>query len=92
MHHSGISHRHECIIPLQRRLAATGTFPYALCQSICITPDLGLTSFRTEWQIWGTEEWLAGSVDFVAINESGELHIFDWKRSRNLPRPQTVSL
>ena len=41
----------------------------------------GLTAYRTEWVIWGDEERLAGSVDFIAIDERGDLVIVDWKRS-----------
>ena len=44
----------------------------------------GLTAFRTEWTIYGEEENLAGSIDFVAINGEGQLVLFDWKRSRDL--------
>ena len=44
----------------------------------------GLTAFRTEWMIFGEEERLAGSIDFVATDAAGELTLFDWKRSRGL--------
>ena len=44
----------------------------------------GLTAYRTEWTIFGEDENLAGSIDFVAIDESGWLHLFDWKRSKAL--------
>ena len=44
----------------------------------------GLTAFRTEWMIYGDDERLAGSIDFVAEDAGGGLHLFDWKRSRNL--------
>ena len=44
----------------------------------------GLTAFRTEWMIFGEEERLAGSIDFVATDSAGELTLFDWKRSRGL--------
>jgi hypothetical protein len=47
-----------------------------------------LTAFRTEWTVWAEEEWLAGSIDFVAIDSAGFLHIFDWKRSKGLRQPQ----
>ena len=42
----------------------------------------GLTCYRTEWTIFASEENIAGSIDFVAINENGELVLFDWKRSK----------
>jgi hypothetical protein len=44
----------------------------------------GLTAYRTEWAIFGEQEWLAGSIDFVAETALGRLVLFDWKRSRNL--------
>jgi len=44
----------------------------------------GLTAYRTEWTIFGEDENLAGSIDFVAIDEDGWLHLFDWKRSKAL--------
>jgi hypothetical protein len=47
----------------------------------------GLTSYRTEWTIFAEPEWLAGSIDFVAKAPDGRLVIFDWKRSKELPRP-----
>ena len=44
----------------------------------------GLTAYRTEWMIYGEEEQLAGSIDFVAVDEQGRLVLFDWKRSKGL--------
>ena len=43
-----------------------------------------LMAYRTEWCIWGTEERLAGCIDFAAMNSQGHLVLFDWKRSKNL--------
>ena len=43
-----------------------------------------LTAYRTEWVIWGDEERLAGSVDFIAMDEGGDLVIVDWKRSKGM--------
>ncbi len=40
--------------------------------------------YRTEWEIFGDDEQLAGSVDMAAVNGQGELVLFDWKRSKNL--------
>jgi hypothetical protein len=34
--------------------------------------------------IYAEPEWLAGSMDFIAKDASGGLHIFDWKRSKGL--------
>jgi len=44
----------------------------------------GLTAYRTEWTIFGCDENLAGSIDFVAKDDQGLLHLFDWKRSKDL--------
>ncbi|CAJ1344613.1 unnamed protein product [Effrenium voratum] len=43
-----------------------------------------LLAFRTEWAIFADEEDLAGTIDFAAINESGQLVLFDWKRTKDL--------
>ena len=40
------------------------------------------TAFRTEWAIFATEENLAGSIDFVALEPDGSLSLYDWKRTR----------
>ena len=55
----------------------------ALFQDFVLTLD-GLTAFRTEWEIFGEEENLAGSIDFVATAEDGSLVLMDWKRSKQL--------
>ena len=44
----------------------------------------GLTAFRTEWMIYSEPLRLAGSIDFVAKDQNGDLVIFDWKRSKGL--------
>ncbi len=44
----------------------------------------GLTAYRTEWTIFGEEECLAGSIDFVAAESNDNLILFDWKRSKGL--------
>jgi len=47
-----------------------------------------ITPYRTEWEIFGEEEDIAGSIDFVGRVEEGEgkggLALIDWKRTRNL--------
>ena len=50
-----------------------------------------LTAYRTEWVIFGDEERLAGSVDFVAIEECGDLVIVDWKRSKGMKTTSSLS-
>ncbi len=44
----------------------------------------GITAYRTEWTIFGEDERLAGSIDFVAKMPNGDLVIYDWKRSKVL--------
>ena len=44
-----------------------------------------LKPYRTEMIVWSKEEELAGSIDMLFINEeTGELSIFDWKRSKEI--------
>lgn len=43
-----------------------------------------LRAYRTEWQIFGEQEFLAGSIDFVASDVDGNLVLFDWKRTKDL--------
>ena len=44
----------------------------------------GLTAYRTEWAIYADEERLAGSIDFVAQDQAGNLVLFDWKRTAKI--------
>jgi hypothetical protein len=46
----------------------------------------GWAVYRTEWMIYGEEEWLAGSIDCCLIDSSGSIMLTDWKRSRGLAR------
>ena len=43
-----------------------------------------LIAYRTEWAIFGERERLAGTIDFVACNDRGELVLYDWKRTKQL--------
>ena len=45
---------------------------------------VGCTAFRTEWEIYGVEERIGGSIDFVAKAEDGSVILMDWKRTKNL--------
>ena len=49
----------------------------------------GLTAFRTEWGIYGDEERLAGTIDFVARDAAGDLLLFDWKRTKQIASKYT---
>ncbi|CAJ1423131.1 unnamed protein product, partial [Effrenium voratum] len=44
-----------------------------------------LMAYRTEWCVWGTQERMAGSIDFAAQDEKGHIVLFDWKRTKSLP-------
>ena len=46
--------------------------------------ERGLTLYRTEWQVYATDENLAGSIDCVARAVSGQVVLLDWKRSKDL--------
>lgn len=48
---------------------------------------LGARAYRTEWEIFGEEEDVAGSVDVVLrLAEEGQVVIVDWKRSEKLDK------
>lgn len=50
--------------------------------------SLHVQVYRTEWEVYGEEEDLAGSIDFVGQYTEGplkgQLFLGDWKRSRDL--------
>eukprot|EP00434_Breviolum_minutum_P042717 symbB.v1.2.038036.t3/scaffold5784.1/size26452/2 len=43
-----------------------------------------LRAFRSEWAIFAEPEMLAGTIDFVAVDERGWLVLVDWKRTKDL--------
>lgn len=43
-----------------------------------------LTPYRSEWRIYIEEYRLAGTLDFLAIDDDGELVLWDWKRSNKV--------
>lgn len=45
---------------------------------------LGITAYRTEWEIFADDEALAGSIDCVGTLPNGEIVIVDWKRCKHL--------
>lgn len=47
---------------------------------------LGAKAHRTELEIYGEEEDVAGSLDLSVILPNNELFIIDWKRSEKLPK------
>ena len=68
---------------LNRAISAPDTPEFSLFKKLL--PELhGLTTYRTEWTVYADSERLAGSIDFVARNESGEFVLCGWKRSKQL--------
>jgi hypothetical protein len=47
-------------------------------------PDL--KPYRTEWLIYDEDTKIAGSIDMVFENFDGTLSIYDWKRSKDIPK------
>ena len=48
-------------------------------------PKIGAKGHRCEFEIYGPEEDLAGSIDFLGYSESTDKYwIFDWKRAKKL--------
>ena len=45
-----------------------------------------LKPYRTEWMVWDRELRFAGSIDMVFEVEDGSLHIYDWKRCRQIKK------
>lgn len=45
----------------------------------------GAKGYKTEWEIFGEEEDVAGSIDLAVILPNGDLYLVDWKRSEKLP-------
>ena len=42
--------------------------------------------YRTEWKIYGEDESIAGTVDFVGKKPDGTFVIFDWKTTAAMHR------
>lgn len=42
--------------------------------------------YRTEWMIFDEDLQLSGSVDMTYIDNDGKLHIYDWKRSKEIKK------
>lgn len=40
-----------------------------------------LKPYRSEWRIYSEDYKIAGTLDFLAVDERGQFNIFDWKRS-----------
>jgi len=43
-------------------------------------------TFGTEWMIFDEEIKIAGAIDYIGMNEKGELILIDWKRAKKLDR------
>lgn len=44
------------------------------------------TPFRTEWQLWDSDAYIAGTVDMLYIDQDSRIHMVDWKRSKEIKR------
>lgn len=44
----------------------------------------GFYPYRTEWLVYDEDHGIAGSIDFVASNNDGQIIIVDWKRSKEI--------
>lgn len=42
--------------------------------------------FRTEWTVFDEDYLLAGSIDMIFEDPNGKLHIFDWKRCKQIQK------
>lgn len=42
--------------------------------------------FRTEWTVFDEDYLLAGSIDMIFEDPDGKLHIFDWKRCKQIQK------
>lgn len=45
-----------------------------------------LKPYRTEWMIYHVDLKLAGSIDFVVVNDDNTLDILDWKRCKDIKK------
>lgn len=45
-----------------------------------------LTPYRTEWFVYDEDIEVAGAIDMTYIDEEGNIHIFDWKRSKKIEK------
>lgn len=45
---------------------------------------LGAKGYKSEWEIHGEDEDVAGSIDLAVILPDGSLYLIDWKRSEKL--------
>ena len=45
-----------------------------------------LKPYRTEWMIWDKALKFAGSIDMVYEAEDGTLHVYDWKRCKQIKK------
>ena len=54
-----------------------------------------LKPYRTEWMVYDKELKLAGSIDMLFVDENNDLHIYDWKRCKEIKKDnrwETASL
>ena len=51
----------------------------------CLLP-IQAKPYRTEWEIYATEEDVAGSIDLAVVLPDKTIVLIDWKRSEKLPK------
>ena len=40
--------------------------------------------YRTEWKIWDARSQIAGTIDMIFVDQDGQFHMVDWKRSKEI--------
>lgn len=60
----------------------------ALSHFLAFAAEHPLTPFRSEWRIFSERYRLAGTLDFLAV-DNGHYIIYDWKRSNRVVDPAT---
>lgn len=51
----------------------------------CLLP-IGAKPYRTEWEIYATDEDVAGSIDLAVVLPDQSIVLVDWKRAKKLPQ------
>ena len=68
---------------LNRGIVPTHSMEFRLLMKF-LSEFPSLRAFRSEWAIFAEPEMLAGTIDFVAVDERGWLVLVDWKRTKDL--------
>jgi len=68
---------------LNRGIVTTHSMEFRLLMKL-LAEFPSLRAFRSEWAMFAEPEILAGTIDFVAVDERGWLVLVDWKRTKAL--------